>query len=238
MGQLQVYNASAGSGKTFSLVREYLVLLLSSPRPDAYREILAITFTNKAAWEMKHRILSTLESLSRGQSASGMGEQILEKTGLPPQVLWQRAGEILEAIFNDYSAFSVGTIDSFTTRLVRSFSHELHLPVGFDIVVEADQILRQAVDLLLLRAGSDGELSEMLLDFVLHNVDNGNSWDITSLLLSGARMGQEKAADEALEKLADKKIGDYLTLRRRLLRYLADVEKKVSEVGQKACRII
>lgn len=238
MGQLQVYNASAGSGKTFSLVREYLVLLLSSPRADAYREILAITFTNKAAWEMKHRILSTLESLSRGQSASGMGEQILEKTGLPPQVLWQRAGEILEAIFNDYSAFSVGTIDSFTTRLVRSFSHELHLPVGFDIVVDADQILRQAVDLLLLRAGSDGELSEMLLDFVLHNVDNGNSWDITSLLLSGARMGQEKAADEALEKLADKKIGDYLTLRRRLLRYLADVEKKVSEVGQKACRII
>ena len=203
MGTLRIYNASAGSGKTYSLVREYLALLLSSSRADAYRQILAVTFTNKAAWEMKRRILSVLESLSAGRNDTGMEEYLLRKTGLPPSVLQKRAGEILENLFNDYSAFSVSTIDSFTTRLVRSFSHELNLPVGFNIVVDADDILRQAVDMLLMRAGQDESLSDMLLDFVLRNVDQGNSWDISSVLFSGGKMTLREGNAEELERLGD-----------------------------------
>ena len=92
-------------------------------------------------------------------------------------------------------------------------------------MVDADQILRQAVDLLLLRAGSDGELSEMLLDFVLHNVDNGNSWDITSCSSPG-RGWDRKSRRRSSGEWPTKNRRRYLTLRRRLLRYLADVEKK------------
>ena len=238
MGKLRIYNASAGSGKTFSLVREYLVLLFSSPRNDAYREILAVTFTNKAAWEMKQRILRYLQDISAGEDPNGIATQIRQKTGISLAELQRRAAEILESIFNDYSAFAVGTIDSFTTRLVRSFSHELHLPVGFDIVVDAEDILYQAVDMLLIRAGEDGKLSDMLVDFVLHNVDKGNSWDITSLLLSGARIGQGNAGEQALEKLSALRIEDYLDLRRRLIRYKAETEKELSLPGEQACRII
>lgn len=238
MGKLRVYNASAGSGKTFSLVREYLVLLFSSPRNDAYREILAVTFTNKAAWEMKQRILQRLQDISAGKNPDDMQQEIKQKTGLSDGELQRRAGEILETIFNDYSAFAVGTIDSFTTRLVRSFSQELHLPIGFDIVVDAEDILHQAVDMLLIRAGEDGKLSDMLVDFVLHNVDKGNSWDITSLLLSGARIGRENAGEQALEKLSALRIEDYLDLRRRLVHYKAETEKELSLLGQQACKII
>ena len=162
MGKLRIYNASAGSGKTYSLVREYLVLLFSSPRTDAYREILAVTFTNKAAWEMKERILVCLEELSQGGQAKGMLSHIVSGAKLSEHQVRKKASDILESLYNDYSAFSVGTIDSFTTRLVRSFSHELRLPVGFDIVVDAEDILRQAVDMLMVRAGEDGKLSEMI----------------------------------------------------------------------------
>ena len=58
---LKIYRASAGSGKTFTLAVEYITLLVIDP--NAYKHILAVTFTNKATAEMKSRILETLEGL-------------------------------------------------------------------------------------------------------------------------------------------------------------------------------
>jgi len=63
-----VYNSSAGSGKTFTLVKEYLKIALKSKNARTYKEILAITFTNKAAAEMKERVIDALKALS-GQIA-------------------------------------------------------------------------------------------------------------------------------------------------------------------------
>ena len=61
---LKILQASAGSGKTFSLTVHYLTLLFSNEHK--YREILAVTFTNKATEEMKSRILEVLEGLATG----------------------------------------------------------------------------------------------------------------------------------------------------------------------------
>lgn len=238
MGKLHIYNASAGSGKTYSLVREYLTMLFLSSRADAYRGILAVTFTNKAAWEMKKRILSVLENISDGKDTGGMKVYIARRTGMSPSQIQHKAAEILESVFNDYSAFSVSTIDSFTTRLVRSFSRELNLPVGFNIVVDADDILQQAIDMLLMRAGTDDKLSDMLVDFVMRNVDQGSGWDISSILFSGGKLIQDQAGAEALEKLGEKKVEDYLELGRRLTRYKASVEKEIAALGKEACDII
>ena len=55
-----IYNASAGSGKTYSLVKAYLRIILGSKQPDLFRQLLAITFTNKAVFEMKNRIIELL----------------------------------------------------------------------------------------------------------------------------------------------------------------------------------
>ena len=63
----QVYNASAGSGKTFTLVKEYLKVLLNSEDIFSFQKILAVTFTNKAAGEMKERVLSSLEDFAAGK---------------------------------------------------------------------------------------------------------------------------------------------------------------------------
>src|SRR5690606_17802393 len=115
---LQILKASAGSGKTFSLTAHYLTLLLSGE--NKYREILAITFTNKATAEMKGRILKVLEALATGDDtqkddASGYREILL--AAYPEwnaNVLKQRAAEVYRKILHDYSRFSVSTIDGFT----------------------------------------------------------------------------------------------------------------------------
>lgn len=240
MGKLSVYNASAGSGKTYTLVKEYLKIVLSSPRSDMFRNILAVTFTNKAAWEMKTRIINTLEDFSSADTKqlSGMMAQLASEIDLPAGELKNRAANVLKSIFEDYSAFSVGTIDSFTTKLVRSFSRELKLPVGFRIAVDSDNILSESVDMLLLKAGRDSVLSEMLLDFVMRNVDEGRNWDIDSILISSGRIAEKESNIEQMEMLCGMKIEDYMSLGKKLNAYKLSVEKQISDLGDKACSII
>ncbi|MFP4065053.1 MAG: UvrD-helicase domain-containing protein, partial [Bacteroidales bacterium] len=62
MQNFHVYKSSAGSGKTYTLVREYLKIVLNDP--GAVRHILAITFTNAAAAEMKERIIDGLGQIA------------------------------------------------------------------------------------------------------------------------------------------------------------------------------
>ena len=117
----QVYNASAGSGKTFTLVKEYLKILLSSENIFTFQKVLAITFTNKAAAEMKERVLKSLQSFSN-DDANALKEIILEETGIDQPTLKKRSEKILQAILQNYSAFYITTIDSFTYKIIKSFA--------------------------------------------------------------------------------------------------------------------
>ena len=107
MPPLNIYKASAGSGKTFALTMEYLKLLFS--QKGIHRHILAVTFTNKAAGEMKHRILDTLHALSRYREGDELEEMKLlsEATGFDSAAISLRSAALLKEILNDYSGFSV-----------------------------------------------------------------------------------------------------------------------------------
>uniref|UniRef100_UPI004048C12D UvrD-helicase domain-containing protein n=1 Tax=Polaribacter sp. TaxID=1920175 RepID=UPI004048C12D len=105
----QVYNASAGSGKTFTLVKEYLKILLSTENIFAFQKILAITFTNKAAGEMKERVLSSLEAFSEGKETDLL-QQILQEISVDKEIIRVRSQKILDVILQNYSAFSITTI--------------------------------------------------------------------------------------------------------------------------------
>src|SRR5690606_29457567 len=160
---LKILQASAGSGKTFRLTAHYLTLLFSGE--NKYREILAVTFTNKATAEMKNRILEVLESLANGDgqeadSASGYRELLLEAY---PQwdtfLLKQRATDMYRKILHDYSRFSVTTIDGFTQQIIRGFTFELGIDTGYklemnirkvkaDLVLRLNRLLDQRPDLL------------------------------------------------------------------------------------------
>ena len=136
MSPLKIYKASAGSGKTYALTMEYLTLLFRYP--EAHRHILAVTFTNKAAGEMKDRILSRLHTLSKS-SAADPGDELnflVKETGLEKHQIIQRAGKLLNAILNDYSSFSVGTIDKFFQSVIRAFTREIGIQPAYNLELD------------------------------------------------------------------------------------------------------
>ncbi|MGE4347853.1 MAG: UvrD-helicase domain-containing protein, partial [Flavobacteriaceae bacterium] len=97
----EIYNASAGSGKTYTLVKEYLKIILSSKRDDAYKNILAITFTNKAVEEMKSRIVSALKAFSKDipdEKSNSMLLEIARETELEPKEIQEKSRRIIKNI--------------------------------------------------------------------------------------------------------------------------------------------
>ena len=171
-----VYKSSAGSGKTYTLVREYIALALQSPA--YFRHILAITFTNKAANEMKQRIVQGLVQLadpatySEGAVIRFMLPDLAKTTAYSNEEITKRAKSVLTRILHEYDDFSVRTIDSFVSRIIRTFAHDLHLPVDFEIEMDRDLMLDQAVDQLISKAGIDKELTNILVDFTEAKADD------------------------------------------------------------------
>ena len=170
---LKLYKSSAGSGKTFTLVKEYLKMCL--PNPGKYKNIVAITFTNAAASEMKERILAKLEGLADGKEQDLRRQLLSEGLG---ELQVNNAGKVLENILRDYSRFNVSTIDSFFHKILRAFGKELGLPLDFEIFIKTDEALEYAVDTFLQRSNTNKEMHEVLMEFINEKVGTGRSWQI------------------------------------------------------------
>ncbi|MEK6477014.1 UvrD-helicase domain-containing protein [Catalinimonas sp. 4WD22] len=171
-----IYRSSAGSGKTFTLALEYLKLALQSPA--AFRNILAVTFTNKATREMKGRIIQFLYELSHGNNA--VLSAILEPaTGLEGNALQERSRLVLSNILHAYSYFSVMTIDSFFQKVIRAFARELGLQAGFAIELDQEKVLDEVIDQVLSEIGEPKHqlLREWLVRFSEEKVESGKVWD-------------------------------------------------------------
>jgi len=170
-----IFNASAGSGKTFTIVKKYLSLLFKSSQKDVYKNILAITFTNKAVAEMKSRIVDTLRAFSEEETPSNfmaLRSAIEEEAQLTTKEVRQKSKLILESILHNYAAFEISTIDGFTHRVLRTFAKDLGVAVNFEVEMDTSLVLREAVDRLIEKAGSDKELTQILIDFSLSKADN------------------------------------------------------------------
>lgn len=198
-----IYNASAGAGKTHTLVREYLKIVLSSPQIDAYRQILAITFTNKAVNEMKSRIVGTLSEMASG-APSAKTEKLVSEIAADLQVqeaaLYERSKKILQFLLHNYAAFDISTIDKFTHRVIRSFARDLNLPMNFEVTLDQDALLQEAVDAVIAQAGSDELLTQILVDFAIEQADEDRQWNIAWELY---RIGKLITNEEHIERIAD-----------------------------------
>ncbi len=178
---LQIYKASAGSGKTFTLAVEYISLLAVDP--TAYRNILAVTFTNKATAEMKQRILSTLYGMAQGlKSADDYMDAVLKNLKAYPEMnvslLRKRAKEALSNIIHDYSRFHIETIDSFFQSIVRELANELELSVKMKVELDESEVLGDAIDRIIENLKEDSNDLKTIIGFVEERVRENRSWQV------------------------------------------------------------
>ena len=233
----QVYNASAGSGKTFTLVKEYLKILLNSEDIFRFQKVLAITFTNKAAGEMKERVLDNLHAFSKGEETD-LYPKILVETSLDKTTLQERSNKILNAILQNYSAFSITTIDSFTHKIIKSFAYDLGLSLNFEVEMDAVSLLNEAVDVLISKIGTDKELTKVLIDFSLDKIDDDKSWDIARELNEFSRILLNEDDNKHFRKLANKELSDFTLLREKLQKHQKNIKTRLQEIGREGLEVI
>jgi len=230
-----VYNASAGSGKTHTLVKEYLKIVLEDRSDDAYRKILAITFTNKAVAEMKNRILSCLYAFSQDETEpkfQSMLNQLVQETGLKEEEIKKKSERIMKHIIHNYASFDISTIDKFTHRVIRSFAFDLNLPMSFEVSLDSDELLQEAVDSVIAKAGTDEELTKGLIDFSIDKADNDKSWDITRELKEmGALLLNENNRDE-IALFDQKTLQDFVVTRDYLRKKIEEITQDTQQRGK------
>ncbi len=180
MNNFLVYKSSAGSGKTTILVKEYLKLTLKNPA--LFKSILAITFTNKAANEMKTRILEYLKEIIAGNTHNDIINSILQETNLPNKQIILNAKRLLFFIDHHYDEFSVSTIDSFVHKIIRTFAGDMGLPQTFEVIIEKEDFVPFILEDIYKKVGTDKVFSKILTDYVLTQVEDEKNYNISSSL--------------------------------------------------------
>ena len=188
---IKILKASAGSGKTWNLARQYIRLLLEKRDAFSYRHILAVTFTNKATDEMKDRILVELHKLAKNPCKSDYYADFVPSVFPDAESLSEAAGSLLCNILHDYSAFSISTIDRFFQQTLKSFAREIGQFSSYSIELDKGSLVKESVDRLL----------DSLTDAKEHS--RSLEW-MTRKTMSQLEQGEGYKLDYTLKKIADR----------------------------------
>lgn len=237
----RVYKSSAGSGKTFTLVREYLRIVLNDPY--AFRSILAITFTNKAANEMKTRIVSSLVSLTAPPDSwpgyiRTLIEPIRKEGNFDDAFIRRQAIKVVSLILHNYSDLAASTIDSFMQRVIRTFSTDLNLPQNYEVELDVDLLRQRAVDRLIDLAGSDKELTTLLVHYLETKTVEDKSWRIENDL---NKVAEALFREDGLQHRDALNPMDYASYREyygKINGWLNDFENAGVRYGEEALKVI
>jgi ATP-dependent exoDNAse (exonuclease V) beta subunit len=237
----KIYNASAGSGKTFTLVKEYISRILTSKNEAYYQHLLAITFTNKAVAEMKKRILENLVSFTSVESVKDPPEmlvQIAETLELSFEEIRLQSAKIVKHLLHHYASFSVETIDSFNHRLIRTFARDLRLTANFEVSLDTPILLAEAVDQLIHKAGEDPKITKVLLDYALAKTDDDKSWDISKDIVSASGILFNENESIHVAKLKKKTLDDFDRFKKQLQNRKEEVSEKILKITGETVKLI
>lgn len=205
--QLTVYKASAGSGKTFTLAREYMTLVIDNPY--AYSTILAVTFTNKATEEMKLRILGQLYGIAHHLPESDQYlKQIHEALPhLSESQIRKNAEAALRLLIHNYNYFHVQTIDTFFQSVLRNLARELDLTANLRIGLNDYQVEQQAVDELIESLEDTDKLLFWIMEYIKENIADDKGWNVIGQIKSFGehifRDYYKENADKLSERMAE-----------------------------------
>ena len=178
--QVLCLEASAGSGKTFCLAKRYVQLSLSLAQKQTVpiQSILAITFTNKATWAMKSRILDFFKRIALKQLKPFEVQDIIKPLGLDENQASSLAIGLMNDVIRQYHYFQVQTIDSFMNILLSGCSFKIGLSARFRIQRNSREYLQLSLDELLDQANSDKKVRQLFEDFVRQYLflENRSGW--------------------------------------------------------------
>lgn len=200
----KIISASAGSGKTYSLVLKYICDIIE--RPDRYRNILAVTFTNKATEEMKSRIIKEIHLLASNQQSEYL-KNIIAQTHYSEAHIRAVALQARTKILHDYSRFTVLTIDRFFQRILRAFINELSLDLSYNIELDTTLLLERSADRLIESIAKEEDLKNWLLEFAEDRLNDGSKWDMRrDLSALGSELFKEGANSRTRPNLSKEQL--------------------------------
>ena len=239
MSILHVIKASAGSGKTHYLTGFFLGIIFRE-NSDYFRNVLAVTFTNKATEEMKGRIIEQLDVLRRGEPSDYLKDLLKLKPDFTEEKIRNKAGLFLEKILHDYSWFTIQTIDTFFQRVIKAFTREIGIPGNYTIELDTRPALEYAVDNLIDSIEEGSPILQWLIRFSEEKILEGKAWNVRSDLL---RLGEEIFkegfainAREILPFLNEKENLD--KFRSKLHAKSTSIENNIIELSKKLLRTI
>ncbi|WP_298141597.1 exodeoxyribonuclease V subunit beta [Flavobacterium sp.] len=236
-----IYDASAGSGKTYTLVKEYLKIILLSKKQDAYRNILAITFTNKAVHEMKSRVVESLSEFAKenpSEKALNLMQVIHSETGISLFDIKEKAKSIIKNLIHNYAAFDISTIDKFTHKVIRAFAHDLNLPITFDVSLDTENLLTEAVDAIIAQAGEDETLTNLLVNFTMEKTDDDKSWDVSREIMETGKLILNENNREEISHFNNKSISEFVEIKNRLVEFCKEIEAETIAQATEALLLI
>lgn len=236
-----IYDAAAGSGKTYTLVKEYLKIILNSKKEGYYKHLLAITFTNKAVTEMKQRIIDNLVLFSQPdaiENPSEMATQIAGETGLTSIQIQTQSKKIVKHLLHHYSNLNIETIDHFNHRLIRTFARDLKLSGNFEVCLDTSKLVSEAVDQLISKAGEDPNTTKVLLDFALEKTDDDKSWDISKDIVKTAGLLFNENDAIHIAKLKEKTLKDFTTFKHEILYKKKFLSEKIQNIAANTLQLI
>ena len=224
---IKILKASAGSGKTYNLAQTYIRLLLENESPEAYRHILAVTFTNKATDEMKNRILKELYTLSVTPDKSKYLESFVPSLFQSNDLLQKKAAFVLQNILHDYGAFAVSTIDRFFQQTLKAFSREIGQFASYQVELDQDSLVSESVDRILDSLSEDQPaLLKWLSDSVMEQLGQGKRFNLEGSLLAVALRLKSEEYRSVIEKYG---IDEEQAYSKENLSRMKDLFRKVSE---------
>ncbi len=234
---LRVYRASAGAGKTFALTMEYFKIVFNTL--SEYKNVLAVTFTNKATEEMKSRIVRELNKLAEGEK-SDYREELKGTLKLTDEQVKERAGILRTLILHDYGRLSVTTIDRFFQKIIKAFTRELGIFPGYNVELDSDYVLQRAVDQVMQRMNKDKDLRAWITELMSDSVEDAKSWSVKSKI---ADLGKELFGESYM--LFDKEVRERFNDRGFLKAYkmflqgvISRFEDCMEAFGQVGCRYL
>lgn len=236
---INIYKASAGSGKTHTLTRDFLFLAFENQLN--FSKILAVTFTNKAAGEMKERIIEELAKLAETPDKSAFIDDLKHKFNLDSKSLSYNANIILKKILHNYTFFNISTIDSFVQRVIRAFVFELKIPASYKIELDGEKVSTDITDILLSKLNENTDLQKWLTSFAFQRISEGKRWnfrqsiiDFSNQLFNEKFYGVFDETSNSKEKFAEK----LQLFSNKINETIAIFEAGIQKLVQKSLKII